>query len=582
MLKEKKSLAETHPEVAKQWHPTLNGDLIPTSVTRGSKKKVWWKCPAGDDHEWISSINNRSNGAGCPICRGLKVVNSNCLETLYPFLAKEWHPTKNGELTPSDVTAGSNRKVWWKCDKGDDHEWFAQIISRSKGRGCPMCSGNVTVRSNSLGSTHPELLKEWHPTLNGDLSPFGVSPGSNKKVWWMCEVADDHIYDMDITSKATKNQGCPMCSGKRIVKSNCLASTHPEISKEWHPKLNGDLTPYDVVSGSHRKVWWICDVEKDHIWTATIKNRSKLNQGCGVCSGKVVVPSNSLKKNYPNISSQWHPSKNKPFSPDKIYKGTNKSFWWKCDVADDHIWKSRVADRIDGHDCPMCSGNVTVRSNSLGSTHPELAKEWHQEKNGELSPFEVRYGSGRKVWWQCIKDNNHEWKAQISNRTTTGCPYCDLTPQSKQELTITFELMKLFKNIDPKGLKTRLDGKLRAIDIFIPKLNLCVEFDGSYWHKGKRELDKIKSEMLFEEGFKLIRVREEPLKKIYDTDVISKLPYDGKQITNDILSHILNIFNLDNKLVSKIKDYQSKEGLQNEKGLDIYIDQILTEKVNKK
>ena len=76
--------------------------------------------------------------------------------------------------------------------------------------------------------------------------------------------------------------------------------------------------------------------------------------------------------------------------------------------------------------------------------------------------------------------------------------------------------------------------------------------------------------MLFYKGFKLIRVREEPLKKIYDNDVISKRPYDGKKVTNNILSKIINIFNLDNKLVFKIKDYQSKEGLQNEKGLDIY------------
>ena len=67
--------------------------------------------------------------------------------------------------------------------------------------------------------------------------------------------------------------------------------------------------------------------------------------------------------------------------------------------------------------------------------------------------------------------------------------------------------------------------------------------------------------MLFYKGFKLIRVREEPLKKIYDNDVISKRPYDGKKVTNNILSKIINIFNLDNKLVFKIKDYQSKEGL---------------------
>lgn len=219
---------------------------------------------------------------------------------------------------------------------------------------------------------------------------------------------------------------------------------------------------------------------------------------------------------------------------------------------------------------------------SLAETHPELAKQWHPIKNGDLTANYVTKGSHKKVWWKCDKGEDHEWESIIGNRTKgKNCPYCDLTPQSKQELTITFELIKIFKNIDPKGLKTRLDGRLRAIDIYIPKLNLCIEFDGSYWHKGKRELDKIKSEMLFDEGFKLIRVRQEPLKKINDTDIISKKPYNGKQVTNDILSVILDIYKLDDKIVSKIKDYQSKDKLQNEKGLESYIDRILTEKAEK-
>ena len=218
----------------------------------------------------------------------------------------------------------------------------------------------------------------------------------------------------------------------------------------------------------------------------------------------------------------------------------------------------------------------------MATTHPELANQWHPTKNGDLTPFDVGGGTNKKVWWKCDKGDDHEWITSASGRSgKRGCPFCTLTPQSKQELIITFELMKLFKNIDPKGLKTRLEGKLRAIDIYIPKLNLCIEFDGSYWHKDKRDIDKIKSEMLFEEGYKLIRVREEPLKKIYDSDVISKQPYNGKQVTNDILSMILSIFELDDKLVSKIKAYQSKDGLQNEKGLEKYIDIILTEKAEK-
>jgi hypothetical protein len=43
----------------------------------------------------------------------------------------------------------------------------------------------------------------------------------------------------------------------------------------------------------------------------------------------------------------------------------------------------------------------------------------------------------------------------------------------------------------------------------------------------------------------------------------------------------MELYTLDEKLVSKIKDYQAKEGLQNERGLDRYIDKILTEKAEK-
>ena len=60
----------------------------------------------------------------------------------YPELVKEWHPTKNGDLTPEDFTYGSGKKVWWLCPKG--HEWETKINKRTrkdKPTGCPNCSG---------------------------------------------------------------------------------------------------------------------------------------------------------------------------------------------------------------------------------------------------------------------------------------------------------------------------------------------------------------------------------------------------------------------------------------------------------
>jgi len=65
-MPKKPSLAETHPELAKQWHPSKNGELSPEKVSKGSNKKVWWKCPEGDDHEWEAIIALRT-GKKSPI-----------------------------------------------------------------------------------------------------------------------------------------------------------------------------------------------------------------------------------------------------------------------------------------------------------------------------------------------------------------------------------------------------------------------------------------------------------------------------------------------------------------------------------
>ena len=71
----------------------------------------------------------------------MRVSQKYNLAKLHPNLAKEWHPTKNGMLKPSDVTPGSGQKVWWKCLKNPKHEWPATVASRVNGSGCPECSG---------------------------------------------------------------------------------------------------------------------------------------------------------------------------------------------------------------------------------------------------------------------------------------------------------------------------------------------------------------------------------------------------------------------------------------------------------
>ena len=260
-------LAVVNPKLASEWHPTKNGELTAYDVTVGSDRKVWWLCKNG--HEREQTISNRMRCPDCPICNSLAFKN--------PALASEWHPTKNGTLMPIDVYAGSSKKVWWLYKKCK-HEGEAIIFNRNRGYGCPCCSNPIhkVCIDNCLATINPELAKEWHPTKNGKLTPYDVSYGSHKKVWWKCK--KEHEWTDTIKNRKARN--CPYCSGHKVCIDNCLTTKFPKLASEWHPTKNGKLTPYDVTAYSNKKVWWIC--RTGHVWLATISNRTQ-GRRCSKC-----------------------------------------------------------------------------------------------------------------------------------------------------------------------------------------------------------------------------------------------------------------------------------------------------------
>lgn len=269
-------LATTMPALAKEWHPTKNGTLTSRDITSGSKKRVWWLCSEG--HEWQAVISSRKSGYGCPYCAGQKVITGyNDLATVNPILASEWHPNKNGEISPSNITVGTKKKVWWlgKCG----HEWEASIGSRNAGRGCPYCaSQKILVGFNDLETLNPSLAREWHSTYNGAVTPRDVMPGSNMKVWWQCR--NGHEWQNSVNTR-NRGNGCPYCANQLVLMGyNDLQTLNPELARQWHPTKNGELTPRDVMPGSNKKAWWIC--EKGHEWEAVISSRNK-GAGCMLC-----------------------------------------------------------------------------------------------------------------------------------------------------------------------------------------------------------------------------------------------------------------------------------------------------------
>ena len=148
-------------ELSQEWHPLKNDKLKPEQFTPGSERKVWWLCSRG--HEWAATVNNRTGkGNSCPYCSGRIPSKDYSLAVKFPNLVKQWHPTKNKDLTPDQVTPGSGKKVWWKCNSG--HEWESRIGHRTNGTGCPYCAGQRATKENNLAVKYPVLSKEWHQT----------------------------------------------------------------------------------------------------------------------------------------------------------------------------------------------------------------------------------------------------------------------------------------------------------------------------------------------------------------------------------------------------------------------------------
>jgi len=362
-------------------------------------------------------------------------TTTNNMAVTRPDLAAEFHPTKHGTLTPLDVKAGTGKLLWWKCPLGTDHEWQATGNSRfTMGSGCPVCAGRLVTTSNNLAATHPDLAAEYHPTKNAPLAAADVVAGTTKRLWWSCPKGPDHVWQATGNSRVG-GTGCPFCRGLKVSVTNCLANV-PTLAAQFDPDRNVGLTPNDVVAGTHKMIWWRCPEGPDHVWQATGHGRLYF-PGCPFCLGQRSSCTNSLAR-FPMLVAEFHQTKNGDLTPEDVVAGTGKRLWWKCPKGSDHEWRATGAARMNGHGCPACANKLVTVSNSLSTTHPDLAAEFHPTKNGDLKPADLVAGTGRSLWWKCNVGPDHEWRATGASRVAgTGCPAC-----AGQQLSVTNSLAR--------------------------------------------------------------------------------------------------------------------------------------------
>lgn len=417
------SLADKFPDIAGQWHPTKNGDSLPSDYKPYSNKKVWWLCECG--HAWQATINNRtSKGRGCPQCASYR-------KTSFPEKAVFYYVSKVFDDALSCVTVDFNGSsvsldIWIPsistAIEYDGQHWHQDAEKESKKNnicfdngvrlirvsepGCIRyndvmstirierrdatssesldeavaavmdilgCGESVDInsarddseirllivsdrRSNSFGENYPELVKEWHPTRNGGLTPYMFSRHSGVKAWFVCE--NNHEYQAIIADRAN-GKGCYTCAMKALGRKKMVpkpgesfGEKYPYAASAWHPTKNGDMTPYDVAPNSNKRFWWKCQ-ECGHEWEGTVQKRTK--------SGKPLCRSCSLKdtgksRRMPAIEFETLVTENNP-NTEVVgeYDGYKTTVACKCRVCG-HTWDAWPQNLIKGHGCNICAG----------------------------------------------------------------------------------------------------------------------------------------------------------------------------------------------------------------------------------
>jgi len=415
--------------------------------------------------------------------------------TDYEDLVKEFHSTKNGHFKPKDFTFNSSKSVWWKCPNGDDHEWITKINHRTIGKTkCPFCSHRKLSITNSFLTLYPKMSKEWHPTKNGNLGPKDLIAGAKFKVWWKCIKDDKHIWEENVDYRVNQKKSCPFCSKRQgfLTSSNNLGFVHPTLIKYWNKRKNGKLTPFDIISGSDKKYWWVCPDNNKHEWLQSSYQVTKLAKICPFCHFRKLSPDNNLLVMYPEVAIEFNKKKNKGLLPEKILPNTMEKVWWTC-------------------------------------------------------------------------KHNHQWKATVRHRVyrKQGCPSCT-RQTSIPEIRIFTELMFIFKYIENRK---KVDGV--EIDIFMPSLSIGFEYDGSYFHKEKEIVDLKKNKLLKSKGIDIFRIRELPLQKLSENDILVSPNEITKDDINQLLFIILPKVNETEKI--KINKYLNKSMFLNEKVFRKYL-----------
>ena len=341
-----------------EWDYEKNQDLDIKTITSGSGKYACWICQRCS-YEWKAKINNRALlGRGCPCCANKTiVVGINDLATTHPDIAKEWHPTKNGDLTPQKVTHGSGKKVWWLCAEG--HEYKATVLHRTQpnGTNCPNCnSGRQTSFAEQaifyyVKKYYPDAINRYTADFLGRMELDIYIPSIGYAIEYDGEAwhTKDKIHREQRKYKLCRNKGIKFIRLREKQSEQFSQNCDIEICREnlytykvLEPTINFLLDRLgSFYKPCFKPIMYDINIQRD---------KQKILQY------KTIIKNGSLQDTFPKIAREWHPTKNGNLTPRMFKPGSDHKAWWLCPVCG-YEYKTTIGHRTSTKNptgCPKC------------------------------------------------------------------------------------------------------------------------------------------------------------------------------------------------------------------------------------
>lgn len=385
------SLADLYPSIAEEWHPTLNGDVLPSAVAPHSSTKRWWLCPVCGEKWECTPASRVDQNTTCSNCNTWRHTSFSEKAVLYYLdMALEVVKENQRNIIPSHPKREID--IWipeysiaieydggkWHKNVSRDVEKDNQLVEagikvfRIRDNKCPNYNGPAFVINRYGDSDYTSLDK----AIEELFAALGIKDA------------------VTIDTRADSQNIYLMCRNNGLKQT--LASEFPKIASEWDYNLNGDLTPDMVAPHSKIEVWWTCPTcskpYKSTVMNRTLGNVYHIN--CRECYALSVSKRRrnapvkvSLAEKFPEIAAEWDYEKNGDITPEDVAYSSHDVFNWICPRCGKR-WAQQL-DKRARTGKPLCgscrisiSRSTPKENESFGDKYPELAKEWNAELNG--------------------------------------------------------------------------------------------------------------------------------------------------------------------------------------------------------